>query len=526
MRFLIAEDEYYARKALVLSVQTWQKDAVISEAENGMTALSLMRAQPFDVLLLDIRMPQMDGLTLAAQVNAEYPDAYKIMITGYGEFEYAQAALKSNVRDYLLKPVDDDKLCEALERAREWHGQRQRERLERENLRSDGEQMRRMLAYHQVRTWLTQPLGAARPAYVTALAPTAQRCLVFFAYERNGRTREMENALQALLLEGEEKQEGVRYVRLPAQGGTVCVLALYGPGLSPTREARLSQLRTWQQAMGGQGLRVRMAMSGLSDVARAPYAFRQAQNALDYRLLRPDLLLSYGALKEQTRYVSALAVSEEAELSSCLEQGRAQEAEVIALGAVEQVAAQPDASLVSLQDVLGRICGRMNRAIEQTVADVPDEELFQVSLATENFSTMEQLKEAVSAAIRQVCALKERVAVSGADEAVEYIRQHIFEHYSENISLKELAETRLYLNASYLSRLFKARTGVSFRTFLTGVRMQKACDMLKTRDMSVMSIAAECGYADASQFIQLFRKHYGVTPSVWREKNAGFGTEL
>ena len=66
MRFLIAEDEYYARKALVLSVQTWQKDAVISEAENGMTALSLMRAQPFDVLLLDIRMPQMDGLTLAA----------------------------------------------------------------------------------------------------------------------------------------------------------------------------------------------------------------------------------------------------------------------------------------------------------------------------------------------------------------------------------------------------------------------------------------------------------------------------
>lgn len=66
----------------------------------------------------------MDGLTLAAQVNAEYPDAYKIMITGYGEFEYAQAALKSNVRDYLLKPVDDDKLCEALERAREWHGQR------------------------------------------------------------------------------------------------------------------------------------------------------------------------------------------------------------------------------------------------------------------------------------------------------------------------------------------------------------------------------------------------------------------
>ena len=70
MRFLIAEDEYYARKALVLSVQNWQKDAVIAEAENGAAALSLLRTQAFDVLLLDIRMPQMDGLTLAAHVSA------------------------------------------------------------------------------------------------------------------------------------------------------------------------------------------------------------------------------------------------------------------------------------------------------------------------------------------------------------------------------------------------------------------------------------------------------------------------
>lgn len=526
MRFLIAEDEYYARKALALSVQNWQKDAVIAEAENGIAALSLLQAQAFDVLLLDIRMPQMDGLALAARVSVEYPDAYMIMITGYGEFEYAQTALKCSVRDYLLKPVDDDPLCEALERAREAYEQRERARREREALRTDGEQMRRMLFYQQLRTWLGGEPGAQQPALWTGAAQGAQRCAVFLSYERNGRTREMEDALRALLLAEEAARKDARYLQLPAQGGTVTTLCLYGKEGTPAREERLARLRAWQHAMGGQGLRVRMAMSGINDVGRAPHAYLQARSAMDYRLLRPDLLFAYGQLKEQTHYVGALSGGEEAELSAYLEQGKTAEAQAIALGAVAQVASDPDASLISLQDVLGRLCGRMNRAIARTVGDVPDEELLQVTMRTDDYASLEQLREALASTIHQVCALKERVAVTGADEAVEYIRQYVFDHYSENVSLKELAETRLYLNASYLSRLFKARTGESFRTFLTQVRMKRACDMLRTREMSVMNIAAECGYADASQFIQLFKKHYGVTPSIWREQNAILGPQL
>ncbi|MDD3410671.1 MAG: response regulator, partial [Eubacteriales bacterium] len=119
MNFLVVEDEYYARKALAQSVQHWQQSAVVDEAENGLAALDMLSRKSYDVALLDIKMPRMNGLDLAERMQSVCPQTYKIMITGYGEFEYAQAAIRFNVSDYLLKPVDDDKLCDSLIRAQE-----------------------------------------------------------------------------------------------------------------------------------------------------------------------------------------------------------------------------------------------------------------------------------------------------------------------------------------------------------------------------------------------------------------------
>jgi two-component system response regulator YesN len=128
MRFLLVEDEYYARKALRQSVLLWQQSAFVAESENGVHALSMLEQSSFDVVLMDIRMPQMDGLTLAEHIAKRFGDTYMIMITGYSEFEYAQTAIRMNVREYLLKPVDDDKLCDALTRAQEYWEQKRRQK--------------------------------------------------------------------------------------------------------------------------------------------------------------------------------------------------------------------------------------------------------------------------------------------------------------------------------------------------------------------------------------------------------------
>lgn len=129
MRILIAEDEYYARKALEQSVREWDEDAEVVTADNGLTALEMLREKKTDVLLVDIRMPRMDGLTLTSQIQTEGIEVYSIITSGYSDFEYARSALKSGVREYLLKPIDPDLLCEALENACDEIARRESTRL-------------------------------------------------------------------------------------------------------------------------------------------------------------------------------------------------------------------------------------------------------------------------------------------------------------------------------------------------------------------------------------------------------------
>lgn len=115
---LVVDDEPNARFGVSYTLQEWGGEgAVIDSAENGAQALERLRSQPYDLLLTDIRMPVMDGIQLLEAVRADHNPIRCIMLTGFAEFEYAQSALRLGVVDYLLKPVQQDQLVEAVEKA-------------------------------------------------------------------------------------------------------------------------------------------------------------------------------------------------------------------------------------------------------------------------------------------------------------------------------------------------------------------------------------------------------------------------
>lgn len=83
---------------------------------NGIAALDYISSNPVDIVISDIRMPLMDGLALIKQISDNFPGIECIILSGYGEFEYAREAMKYNVRHYLLKPYDRMELTDAIER--------------------------------------------------------------------------------------------------------------------------------------------------------------------------------------------------------------------------------------------------------------------------------------------------------------------------------------------------------------------------------------------------------------------------
>ena len=117
MKVLLVDDEQIIRRGIRTFIP-WEElgCSLAGEASDGFEALSLMEEIGADIVITDIRMPGMDGLKLAGELERSYPKCRVIILTGYGDFEYARQAIKYNVADYLLKPVGEEELTEVLKK--------------------------------------------------------------------------------------------------------------------------------------------------------------------------------------------------------------------------------------------------------------------------------------------------------------------------------------------------------------------------------------------------------------------------
>lgn len=118
-RILVADDDYIERKGiLMLSARLFpEEDFRFLEAENGREALELALSERPDIILTDIRMPVTDGLAFLADAAKALPETVTIIISAYGEFEYAQTAIEYGVSHYLLKPLDPEAFLRVMESA-------------------------------------------------------------------------------------------------------------------------------------------------------------------------------------------------------------------------------------------------------------------------------------------------------------------------------------------------------------------------------------------------------------------------
>ena len=104
---LIVEDEKMIRKGLCTMVQRAPVQAEsILEAKNGVQALEILQRQPVDLLITDVRMPEMDGIQLVERVHQLECPPLVLVVSGYDDFSYAVSMLRNGVQDYILKPVD------------------------------------------------------------------------------------------------------------------------------------------------------------------------------------------------------------------------------------------------------------------------------------------------------------------------------------------------------------------------------------------------------------------------------------
>jgi len=110
-KILIVDDEEIVRRSYLRALS--QEHCSVTAKSNGADALETMGNESFDVVLLDQRMPGMDGMAVLRQIKANWPESEVIMITGYPAVESAKEAVRLGAYDYLAKPVGPDEVIQA-----------------------------------------------------------------------------------------------------------------------------------------------------------------------------------------------------------------------------------------------------------------------------------------------------------------------------------------------------------------------------------------------------------------------------
>lgn len=525
LKVLLVDDEPFILQGLCAMID-WEAEGffIAGTAENGRQALEFLQRKTVDLIIADIRMPEMDGLELLETIRERrISSARFVLLSGISDFSCAQKAIRLQCTEYILKPVQKSALLKLLEGIASCVKKEERQKQESVRM-EEAFYARSMVAL------LMGKYDAADLANVRSRLGKAQD----FQYvgmeagggaENEGLTEDEKRAFQRKLYRacldfiGEG---GNRYCifGVTQRRGCYDVGIIYCGELRGLRgmdgHAFLEQLRAFvsravrSPVLYYTGCRVR-SLTELSEsyrtaaVARTCQAFTPGRDAVWYEKKmkgRPAALLDKSVLDT---LIGAVAANDKPRIEACVrelyEQIRQKDLDEDLINLdidyflfhLVHLASQQDGN-VDQEEVLHYIS---ENAFERDVMHGGESHF--LSFAAEYADYL--------ASLRNKCA---RGVLGDIENEIEA-------HYSEDLSLKTLSE-KYYLNSAYLGQLFKKKFGVSFKNYLTGLRVEKAAQMLLATDDKVYRVAERVGYRDVDYFIDRFVEVKGCTPTKFRRQ--------
>ncbi len=540
LKIFLAEDEVIVRETIKRMIP-WEDLGfeLVGEAADGEMALPLLLRQKPDLLITDIKMPFMDGLTLAKVAKKEIPGLKVVILSGYDDFNYAKQAINIGVEDYLLKPITKNALIERLTeiRSRYEHEKTQKEYYEKfhremqayeKNSSRDffealvSGSMDMMEIYRR-----SEKLGLDIVAEAYNVLIFTMNCEEDFSGQREGYSEWEAESLE-LLEEFFSENTSAMLFR--------CNIFSYGVLIKGQKETieentrscvseiqrildRKEQKRQWFVAAGEP-------VERLSQIQKSYYS---ASRAFSQRYLYDENILYYDEMasmekknvtEDDSTYLQKVDVNalNPVILQKFLSNGLLEETENFVKDYFYAIGQEPLESLVfrnyvtlnvrfSVMSFLKEI-GCATRTLEQE--DTED-------VLSESSKSLENAIAYAEKIISQAIALRDQNSGnknrSILKTAVDFIDSHYME---EDMSLNKAANAA-NVSANHFSALFSQNMGQTFIEYLTNLRMNKAKEYLRCTSMRSSEIAGEIGYKDAHYFSYLFKKTQGMTPSDYRK---------
>ena len=494
---LIVDDEKYIRKSIINRIH-WEACGceVIGEAGDGMEACDRIAQLQPQIVITDIRMPGMDGLSLAARIAEDYPRIRVIIISAYNDFDYAKSAIRYGVREYILKPVEEKELEGTLLRLAADLKTEEEERLpeiypEQMQERSFAGEMFWMVSFYTAEN----------------RDKAGRRELSFRIYRRMLEKENETGAGTEIFLYHGEREEIISFL-------------CSGKEFSQRRIAEAAGAAVADERKAGK-----LFWAGISESVRTAQPdenllFRmesQSLMAMKWKILYADRWLFFCSehhmegKMDQGKYQNELFLLYDLSMKRDWTRLRMQIRDIITYRL------KRTSSVTELEFLTGELIFILERAARQQGYQYETRVLFH-DLKKDDFLMKYESREVLAGEMNRLTeAVFQYLLQEKKYDVLEEIRDYVQGHYMEELLVADLAG-KYHLNASWLSSSFKERYKISLSSYIEGIRMEKAKKMLREDAGNITEIAILSGYSDANYFTKVFKKYTGMTPSRWKKR--------
>jgi two-component system response regulator YesN len=522
-KVFLVEDEIVAREGIRDHVD-WRSAGFefSGEAPDGEIALPLIEAAQPDVLITDIKMPFMDGLQLCKIIREHMPWIKIIFLSGHNEFDYAQAAIKMGVSEYLLKPVSAKDLGGVLQRMA---ASLDKEKNERESLKRLRDQVQDNLVLLRENFLLRLVVGmessaeAVEQGQQLGLNILARWYMVGVIHIRlaNGDQPVDFHRLQQVERLVAEMARDFPEVLLTKKGLEEIVLILKGESAE-------------QLQLDGSFL-VEMILKEVEE---------KTGSALDIALGSPQQRLgeihhSFAeALAKVNRSAGRLhpAPSEEESLAELIHLDQTEVEKYLKFGAshdfdhffeayIQSIGkAALRSSLVKnyiFMDVVltsAQFVSDLGGNVDQVIPEIR-----QIEKLLTQVHTVEQIRDGIRRVLENALDYRDNQVTRERAKVIHQARDYIDQHFTDaELSLHAVA-AKANLSSSHFSVVFSHETGETFRDYLTRKRIERAKELLRTTSIKCAEVAYQSGYNDPHYFSFIFRKISGLSPQQFRAQS-------
>ncbi len=531
-KVLIIDDESIIRKGIKNIINWKQLDCeVCADACDGIEGLELIKQHRPDIILTDIRMPGLDGISMIKQLKIVVPNAKVIILTGFRDFDYVHEAIKCGAFDFLLKPTKIEEITNVLTKAVKEFNEQKLKHLEVDKFKRLYEQsipvLREKFLYDIIYGINTNEDEIEEKMNLFSLK-IKNFVLVIMEndfeetssqYDKHLCQFGIVNSFEEIFA---EKYEVISIMLNTSRVGFIIQKADKTPIDIPEVSEKCGELQ--EVINNGFGFTVTIAVSSNGTSAmELTEKLKECLGSLEYKsYMGNNSIIQYSDLNSFFRYDDYSTLENyQKQLLESIKSGN-NELVKVSTSNISKYVNTNNINLSYLKNFYYSTLSSINNiriSVLAVDADKKHEEgrdiasLLKLIEKCDSVDELNSLLEEVSMRIAtRVNSFNNKSLKLILRKAIDYIH----EHYNDQVTLNEVAE-HIYVSTFYISRMFKKELGISFVDYLNDVRIEKAKELLKDVKYKTYEVAELVGIPDPHYFSKIFKKYAGMTPSEYKE---------